>query len=715
MNPTQLGPYTIGQRLGRGGMGAVYEAVDTATGKAVAVKVLASHLADDAGLRRRFDAEIDALKNLRHPGIVRLIAFGEQDEQPYFAMELVHGRSLEQILRDGKRFSWRETIAKAAEIARALKAAHDVGIVHRDLKPANLLIADVPQVVANGSAPAGEEAISVKLADFGIAKLFGGSSHTAAGHVVGTAEYMAPEQATGRPLDHRADLYALGLVMYAMLTGGPPFRGGQLAEIIEKQRRAVPPRVSSLVKDIPPELDELIARLLAKEPAQRPASALALGRLLSAIETLHAPAAVAKPPAPRGGNPPTGAPPAAARPRLQTAGPAPTALDRSNRQTRPVAPSPQPPAATRPEPTAGHAARPRRGPDPLAPTIDLAAARPAAAGPSSPATEQSVYASMPAAMPGGGTGHTATAAHAAGQPALPTGAASATTLVDGGRRDRFMTVEDLEQAEADHSRREDFLQALRQWLAAAGVAAAVAFVAWFFLAPPSADTLHARIMAIIDAKNSDTRDARSLVEQFLDRYAADPRAEQIRQIKRQLDIDQLERRSRRPRRGDRDVTPIERDYRAAMAREKDGPNACLAAIHALLAVHARPGVGAPVDEETSLWLDLARRQVDRLTPDAEAEQRDDADKIAKILAAAELLAAQSETSINPATQKDLARQRRSLLEGIVTVYADRPHAAEFVSTARALLGDGENGTPPAAAPATPSPAASIPVPSTQNE
>ena len=118
MNPTQLGPYRIGQRLGRGGMGAVYEAVDTTSGRAVAVKVLSSHLAEDAGLRRRFESEIDALKNLRHPGIVRLIAFGEQDEQPYFAMELVRGRSLEQLLRDGRRFTWRETIAKATEMIR---------------------------------------------------------------------------------------------------------------------------------------------------------------------------------------------------------------------------------------------------------------------------------------------------------------------------------------------------------------------------------------------------------------------------------------------------------------------------------------------------------------------------------------------------------------------------------------------------------------------
>jgi len=140
MQPTQLGPYSIGTRLGRGGMGAVYEATDTTTGATVAVKVLAAHLVDDPGLRSRFRAEIDTLKALRHPSIVQLLAYGEQDDQPYFAMELVRGQSLEQILRSGRTFSWRETVATGLAVAQALKVAHDHGVVHRDLKPANLLI-----------------------------------------------------------------------------------------------------------------------------------------------------------------------------------------------------------------------------------------------------------------------------------------------------------------------------------------------------------------------------------------------------------------------------------------------------------------------------------------------------------------------------------------------------------------------------------------------
>jgi len=238
-------------------MGTVYEAVDDA-GDAVAVKTLTAHLSDDVSLRRRFEAEIEVLKSLRHPGIVRLLAFGEEESRPFYVMELVRGRSLEDLLKDGRRFDWRETIDVATQITRALKAAHDRGIVHRDLKPANLLFPE-----------AGADDGRVKLADFGIARLFGDAGHTQAGMVVGTAEYMAPEQASGDPVDLRADLYALGLVMFAMLVGRSPFRGGSVSEILRRQREETPPRVSVIVPEVPESLDRLIEKLLTKDPPPR--------------------------------------------------------------------------------------------------------------------------------------------------------------------------------------------------------------------------------------------------------------------------------------------------------------------------------------------------------------------------------------------------------------------------------------------------------------
>jgi len=278
MQRSTFGPYRVVRLLGRGGMGAVYEAVGPA-GEPVAVKTLAVHLADDEAVRRRFRSEIDLLMRLRHPGIARMIGFGEEDGLPYFVMEFVPGRTLDELLRSGRRFTWQDTVAVALEILPALKSAHDHGVVHRDLKPANLMF---PPAAAGG--------FRVKLTDFGIAKLFGDTGHTRAGIVVGTPEYMAPEQAAAMAVDHRADLYGLGLVMFAMLAGRPPFQGG-VADVVEQQKTRRPPRISTIVADVPAQFDDLLDRLLAKNPEARPANAAAVARLLAAIAAPSPPGA----------------------------------------------------------------------------------------------------------------------------------------------------------------------------------------------------------------------------------------------------------------------------------------------------------------------------------------------------------------------------------------------------------------------------------------
>jgi eukaryotic-like serine/threonine-protein kinase len=700
MNPTQLGPYEIKSRLGRGGMGAVYEAVDTTSGDTVAVKVLASHLADDPGLRSRFDAEIDALKNLRHPGIVRLLAFGEQDDQPFFAMELVRGKSLEQILRAGRRFTWRETIAVAVEITRALKVAHDHGIVHRDLKPANLLVADpLPTTTtaqaatkppATAATETNAERVTVKLADFGIAKLFGGVAHTALGHVVGTAEYMAPEQATGRPTDHRGDLYSLGLVMYAMLTGAPPFRGGQLTEIIDKQRRVIPPRVASLVPDVPAELDELIARLLSKDPAQRPASALAAGRLLSAIETLHdaAPgtAAAAVPSASQGGGTPQ---PARPNPTVRTAAPGPTALDRSNKPTRPVDGF----AATGPVTLPGKPPVRRNAGE----GIDLLAPTQALPNPIAPPPRPHTAAS---------------AASPAAWSRLPTDVASATTQVDRSARNQFITVAEVERAAAEKERREQLWQLVWQGLTAAVVAASLAGIAWLFLKTPSADQVYERIMAVANDEHGDLRDVRGELERFLDTHASDPRVARVQELKRTLDLDLLERRARRRSRSDKELKPLERDYRAAMTSEENGPSACVKSLEAMLAVHGPGTADTGNDAESSLWLDVARRKLEQLRPQALTEQRDDAKRIGELLADAASLAARAAIANDDAARNRFESQRRVILENVVEVYARRPHAAEAVAFAKRELANQPAAPITGRGPATNTPPAAIDTPTT---
>lgn len=269
MQVEQLGPYRLGKKIGQGGMGAVYAAVDTETGEPAAVKVLSPRLAVDESFRVRFEAEIESLKKLRHPNIVRLFGYGEQAGTLFYAMELVEGHSLEDELRQGRRFEWREVTQIAIKLCKALKHAHDHGVIHRDLKPANLLLSN-----------SGE----LKLSDFGIARLFGNTRLTADGGVLGTAEFMAPEQADGRVVTDRCDQYSLGGVMYSLLAGRPPFQARTLVEMLQLQRYAEPEPVTRYASQTPAELARIIHQLLDKDPQKRFANTLILARALEAME-----------------------------------------------------------------------------------------------------------------------------------------------------------------------------------------------------------------------------------------------------------------------------------------------------------------------------------------------------------------------------------------------------------------------------------------------
>jgi serine/threonine protein kinase len=629
MQPSQLGPYTIGARLGRGGMGAVYEAADGA-GERVAVKVLASHLADDASLRKRFDAEIETLKSLRHPGIVRLLAFGEEDDQPYFAMELVPGQSLEQLLRAGRRFTWEETVSVALAVTRALKVAHDHGVVHRDLKPANLLVADGDPLADLGSR--------VKLADFGIAKLFGGVAHTAHGNVVGTAEYMAPEQAAGRPVDHRVDLYALGLVMFAMLSGRPPFTGSQATEVLRRQQHESAPRVSTLVHGVPPNLDELIDRMLAKDPTARPANALALNRLLTAIATVDTPA------------PPTPCP--------STDLPMPTRPDGANRDVDLYAP-------TRGA-TGGPAGTRQKRSDGAPPTRAATGAKP------------------------GNTTKLADAAAPSGTGANP----AATTVVERTPRSRFTTVAELDRLADKRKALDRSLEHLWQAIAIVGMLALLGTTGYLLFRKPTVEEVYGRIDAarVAADKGGDLRDASPAIEDFLTRFPDDPRADEVRKLDRAIALDQLEKRARRRALGGKSLLPVERDYRAAMDREADSPSACRDALEALIAVHQASASAkaattpdpARLQDDPTLWLDLARRQVERLGPAADKERKEDARRIAEIFRQADALAAEAARTVG-GQQETLLGRRRALLQSVIDLYGQRPHAAADVTTARKML------------------------------
>ncbi len=265
----RLGPYIIEGTVGSGGMGSVFLGVDEQTGERAAVKVLAPALAADPNFRERFATEVETLKKLRHPNIVQLLGFGEQDGQLFYAMEMVEGRTLQQELQAARRFLWREVTRIGVQICQALKHAHDRGIIHRDLKPANLLYTADDQI---------------KLADFGIAKLYGMTQLTVAGGVIGTADYMSPEQGEGKGVTARSDLYSLGSVLFTLLAGRPPFASTTAAEVIHKLRYEEAPLVRRLVSDVPEEFELIIAQLLEKDQAKRIATALAVANRLKAMD-----------------------------------------------------------------------------------------------------------------------------------------------------------------------------------------------------------------------------------------------------------------------------------------------------------------------------------------------------------------------------------------------------------------------------------------------
>jgi len=271
MHPEVVGPYRIERRLGAGGMGNVYLGIHTDTGLEAAVKVLPASIAREEGFAERFSREIHVLRQLSSRHIVALYQDGATSEGSlYYAMEFVDGPTLTAEIQSRRRIPWSEVLELALQAATALKAAHAAGVIHRDLKPSNLMLT---------------RNRTLKLADFGVASLFASSRLTQTGSVVGTAEYMSPEQARGQRATPRSDLYSLGAVLYAMLTGRPPFSGSTTGEILQKHQFGQFDRPSRFVPAIPRLLDDLVCQLLEKDPAKRPADALVVMRRLEQIRT----------------------------------------------------------------------------------------------------------------------------------------------------------------------------------------------------------------------------------------------------------------------------------------------------------------------------------------------------------------------------------------------------------------------------------------------
>jgi serine/threonine-protein kinase len=288
--------YRLDHMLARGGMATVWVAEDPLLSRKVAVKLLHPALAIDDALRTRFRNEATSAAKLTHPGIVATYDTGDDDGVAYIVMELVDGSNLRTVLDQQGQLSVEQAIDIASQVADALEHAHRNGLVHRDVKPANVLV-----------QPDGR----VKVTDFGIAKAAGTDDLTRTGTVIGTARYLAPEQVNGESVDARADVYALGLVLYEMLTGKPPFGGDTDVATAVARLTSAPQPLRSVRPDVTPAVEDVVARTLARDPDYRYSSAQAFREALTG--SARAPAGAAPRPT-AGTRPPAARAPAATGP-----------------------------------------------------------------------------------------------------------------------------------------------------------------------------------------------------------------------------------------------------------------------------------------------------------------------------------------------------------------------------------------------------------------
>lgn len=261
--------YELEEKIGDGGMAAVYRGRDLRLNRVVAIKILHQHHAADLNFRKRFIHEAQSAANLRHPSIVDIYDEGEEERQHYIVMEFVDGSDLKSMILRYKQLPVQQVLQIAAAIADGLDAAHQLGMVHRDVKPQNIL------VTHDGTA---------KITDFGIAKSSLSTAQTDTGVTFGTADYISPEQARGQPATAQSDIYALGVTIYEALTGQLPFMGDTAVAVALQHVGSKPPPIRRHNPNVSPALEQLVMRSLSKNPAERPATAREFANLLRAQE-----------------------------------------------------------------------------------------------------------------------------------------------------------------------------------------------------------------------------------------------------------------------------------------------------------------------------------------------------------------------------------------------------------------------------------------------
>src|SRR5262249_32862248 len=265
----RLGPYDVIEVIGRGGMGVVLKAFDPSLQRIVAIKVLAAHLAAGERHRKRFLREAQTAAAVRHDHVVTIHAVDESAALPFLVMEYVPGVSLQQRLDAGSPLELKEVLQIGIQTASGLAAAHALGLIHRDIKPANILLrTEVRGLRTEGEGVLGPQS-SVLITDFGLARAVDDVGLTQSGVVAGTPQYMAPEQARGEAVDHRADLFSLGSVLYALCTGRPPFAGNVAMAVLYNVCEETPRPIQEINPAVPDWLAAVIEKLHAKKPEDR--------------------------------------------------------------------------------------------------------------------------------------------------------------------------------------------------------------------------------------------------------------------------------------------------------------------------------------------------------------------------------------------------------------------------------------------------------------
>lgn len=573
-------------------MGTVYRGIHVKTRLPVAIKMLAEPLADDENFRQRFNKEIEALRQLRHPNIVRLLGYGQEDDSYYYVMELVEGHSLEEELRSGRRFSWRETLSMAIQIASALNCAHNHGIIHRDLKPANLMLAE------NGI---------VKLSDFGIATLFGSSKITNAGNIVGTLSYMAPEQALGQPTNARSDLFSFGAVLTALMTGKPPFKGSTLPEVLHQHATARARRPSQLGIDIPVEFDELIGRLLERDPEKRPKNAYFVMRLLESIQEETSDQSKA------GQGTGTG-----------SSVLVPLSTDVLQKKLSGNRGSSEP----------GSEEKISEESPELSLDLELEAGNGNAqdASEAGDEPEERQNETPTEAVLSGSTSQTV-ALNDSESPKQEETSGTMGTQAAGVESRSFFREEKEDQKKTTSSNESPWAALLMVLVLSAVCILFIAHLIRAWGTPPPADELYAKIIA--EAENEDSITKASFIKNvniFLSCYSQDPRARKVQEIQTEIDLDRLERQLLRHSRGShfRSVPPIERDYLNAVRSLQSQPEVAAKKLEDFICFYEascdtlkkNPNFSREELLKNMRYLEVARRQVFRIRQVLAAEQEE---------------------------------------------------------------------------------------------